>query len=259
MKNNIFYFTGSGNSLKVGKDIGAKLGNAELIPIPKALKEGIDLNCERIGVVFPVYGYGVPRMVVDFLKRLKTNNYVFIIITYGGSGGCTLNQAKNILESVGTKLSAAFGVKMPDNYIPMFNPPSEEEQNKMFKEEEEVIKKVSTIVKNKENYYEENKISLIGRALSKGLYPIAIKNFKSSDKNFWVNEKCLKCSICYMVCPRKNIVMKEGKPTWHGDCEACMACIHWCPPKAIEYGKKSGNKRRYTHPKIKLEEMIINV
>ncbi|MEW9096600.1 MAG: EFR1 family ferrodoxin [Clostridiaceae bacterium] len=258
MKNKIFYFSGSGNSLKVAKDISSKLGNTQLIFIPKALKEGINLECERIGIVFPVYAWGVPRIVVDFLEKIKTNKYVFTVITYGDLGGRTIKQTKNILKNNGTKLNAAFGITMPDNYIPMFNTISEEKQKEIFKTEEEKIKSICSIIKNNEDYNEEEKSPLIGNILSKAVYPMAIKHFKKCDKNFWVNEKCLKCSICHMVCPRKNIIMKDGKPTWNGDCEACMACIHWCPPKAIEYGKKSKDKKRYTNPYIKLEEMIEN-
>ena len=35
----IYYFTGTGNSLKIAKDVGFKLGEHELIFIPELMKE----------------------------------------------------------------------------------------------------------------------------------------------------------------------------------------------------------------------------
>ena len=51
----IFYFTGTGNSLYVAKQL-----DAERISIPQALKqENMTFEAPAIGVVCPVYGQGV--------------------------------------------------------------------------------------------------------------------------------------------------------------------------------------------------------
>jgi len=76
------------------------------------------------------------------------------------------------------------------------------------------------------------------------------------DKGFWVDEKCNSCGICKTACLCGNIALKEGRPVWLHHCEQCLACIQWCPPEAIQYGKKTQRYERYRHPEVKLSDMI---
>ena len=61
----VFYFTGTGNSLYIAKQL------AECpVSIPQAMKqETLDFTDERIGIVAPIYGHEMPQMVKDFLKK----------------------------------------------------------------------------------------------------------------------------------------------------------------------------------------------
>jgi flavodoxin len=63
----IFCFTSTGNSLAVAKRIG---GNLVSIPqiIDRLQPEDSD---DLIGVVFPIYGFGLPKMVARFLRSTK--------------------------------------------------------------------------------------------------------------------------------------------------------------------------------------------
>ena len=60
-KNIIFYFFGTGNSLKVAKDIATAIQDCELISMGKPYK--LSGTYERIGVVYPVYIGGMPGVV----------------------------------------------------------------------------------------------------------------------------------------------------------------------------------------------------
>ena len=72
MRTVINYFTGTGNSLAAAKKIAAVLGGCEIVPIaslantPGAIAPAVD----RVGIVCPVYGFGVPAMVARFTERL---------------------------------------------------------------------------------------------------------------------------------------------------------------------------------------------
>ena len=54
------------------------------------------------------------------------------------------------------------------------------------------------------------------------------------------------------VCPTGTISLSgDGKPEWADTCVQCVACIHRCPVRAIEYGTISLKKGRYHHPEFK--------
>ena len=40
------------------------------------------------------------------------------------------------------------------------------------------------------------------------------------------------------------------------ECERCVACISWCPEKAIDFARKTKGRRRYNNPNVKLKDII---
>ncbi|MBD5476273.1 MAG: flavodoxin family protein, partial [Lachnospiraceae bacterium] len=55
----IFYFTGTGNSLYVAKEL-----DEEIISIPQVIKqERLEFAADSIGIVCPIYGHEMPGMV----------------------------------------------------------------------------------------------------------------------------------------------------------------------------------------------------
>ncbi len=80
--------------------------------------------------------------------------------------------------------------------------------------------------------------------------------FAISTKSFFADEKCTGCGICEKVCSCGSIVVVEGKPKWGGSCTQCLACLHYCPAKAIQYGETTENKGRYVNPNVELKEMM---
>jgi len=89
MKTKIFYFTGTGNSLSVARDIANELEDAELVSIPEIIDVNIEADAPVIGIVFPVYMWGMPSMVVKFVKKLEidTNQHIFAVTTCAGLPG----------------------------------------------------------------------------------------------------------------------------------------------------------------------------
>ena len=69
---------------------------------------------------------------------------------------------------------------------------------------------------------------------------------------FQASDACISCGQCAKRCPMNNITLVNGKPEWGGKCTHCMACICYCPAKAIEYGKKSVGKPRYHFEELNL-------
>ena len=115
----ICYWTGSGNSLWVARTLAQELGGAELNSIADG-KEQRAVDSEVIGLVFPVHIWGVPRLILEFVKELKDRQpaYVFAVAVNAGQVANTLVQLKQVLKKAGLKLSAGFEIPMPSNYIP---------------------------------------------------------------------------------------------------------------------------------------------
>jgi MinD superfamily P-loop ATPase len=82
------------------------------------------------------------------------------------------------------------------------------------------------------------------------------KKLRAKDL-FWVNAACDGCGTCAGVCPSGNIDLEDGRPTWKDHCEICVACLHWCPRRAIQAGRATLKRKRYHHPSVSLSDMLI--
>ena len=94
------------------------------------------------------------------------------------------------------------------------------------------------------------------RALFTQLYKVTYGQVPTMDRNFFADGRCNGCGICAKVCPSGNVSMVDGKPRWAGHCEQCLACLQWCPTKALQYGKKTERYQRYHHPEIKVADVV---
>lgn len=157
MSTEIYYFSGTGNSLAVARDIAEKLGG-KLISIASVMdEERIITDADVIGVVFPTYYEpygGVPLIVRRFVKKLENigSKYIFAICTYGGASVKALNCLDKIINLNGGKLEGRFTVNMPSNmYGPKIN--NTKNQQKMFSVWKENIQVIYGILmpKKKEN------------------------------------------------------------------------------------------------------------
>lgn len=253
----IYYFSGTGNSLKVAKDIASKLGNTDLIKIHSNTTDyESNISYKKVGIVFPVYYYGLPIVVQKFVKNLKLDSsaYVYGVATCGGSVGVAIKQLRDILFNNKVVLSSAFTVIMPDNYQVMYSPPSEEKQNKLFKLQVEKVEYIVDKINDSVTSFYEEKNSIFAKLLGGMLST----NFKphNKDKNFWTDDSCDGCGICSRVCPSNNILMNEDKPQWLHQCEHCLGCMQWCPKHSLQYRKGTINRERYQHPEIRLKDMV---
>src|SRR5665647_3157676 len=74
----IFCFTGTGNSLYAAQTI-ANANNDKVILIADAYKAKqfayTLANNESVGFVFPIYFWGLPTIVDEFIAKLRLNNY----------------------------------------------------------------------------------------------------------------------------------------------------------------------------------------
>ncbi len=246
----IFYFSGTGNSLYTAKKIADSLSE-ETVDIASAYKNK-EFNYsfdddDYLGFVFPVYFYGVPSIVKDFAKKFTASGHPFIfsVITCGGS----IAAADGMFEkALGLKINASYSVKMPDNYIPMYNVPSTLEAKERLEAADKNIDKIIPLLVKKQEKSISNNVK--DRAQTLAMY--AMYDPMRTTKKFYVTENCISCGKCATNCPVDAIQIKDGIPQWVSKkCVQCLACIHRCPTAAIQYGKSTEKRNRYVNPILK--------
>ena len=257
MKTTLYYFTGTGNSLKIARDLSANIPNSRVEPIAKYYRRSsVRDNSEAVGFIFPLYFFGMPAIVVDFVKKieLRASIYTFAVITRGGTPGCALHQLRILRKEESGTLNAGFYVRMGTNFIPRYRIRSQKRMKKYFERAGAKVIKIAQIVNSKKNN-RANDMLLI-RSILLLLYNRWVRSVHYEDRNFWVDKRCNACRICEKVCPVDNIQLKDGRPVWSSQCQQCLACLHFCPVSAIQWGKGTIRKNRYHHPDICVDNII---
>jgi ferredoxin len=265
METTIFYFTGSGNSLANARRLAAELGGARLVSMPRALGEGFVPPSGRIGLVFPTYAYGLPRMVREFAEKavLPEDAYVFAVASSFGIPGPVLRQLSGILRKRGVRLQAGFAVL--DERSSLLEDPDNDAIQKLMisvnrgefpaRSGERMAEITRTVAACRPRRLEgSNRLTnIIGGLLN----PLAVSTFKKMGRQYRSNGSCSGCGTCVRLCPRNNIRLEDGRPVWGDDCEMCHACIQWCPAEAVQHGQTTEDKPRYRNPEVTVQDMLL--
>ncbi len=254
-KNIIFYFTGTGNSLKVARDIAKELENCEIKLITNFKERALEGGYDRVGFVYPIYGSNLPNYFLKFLYHVDFSKskdaYFFAVSTQGANSGNSWFNVSDLLGKQGVKLSGAFQVKMFANYVALYNmKDNAEEQNR---EASAVIKAITSEIKAKMKTDIPTKPNPISKIISN----MIASGFGEKDKGFNCSSDCCGCGICEKVCPVRNIELSNSKPTFKHKCEQCMACIQNCPNKALNYKNKTQKRGRYRNPEVTVQDLFV--
>lgn len=248
----IFYFSATGNSKHLAKVICENSGE-KLVDITECIRENkLDFKAEdgeRLGFVMPVYFYGVPSCVLEFIEKMNLTScgesYAFSAFTCGATTAGAGKMLEKALSKKGIRLSARFAVSMVDNYIPMYEISNKSEALAKLAKAKPEMEKIALQVKNKES----GDFDCIKgpQVMTKFLYPL-YKPFRST-KRFFATDACTGCGICEKGCVSRAIEIKNGKPVWvKKSCTNCLRCIHSCPQRAIQLGKATEKRNRYINP-----------
>ena len=283
----IFYFSGTGNTKWAASKLAAAT-REDLISIapymraddsshnlaePFILKEN-----ERLGFVFPVHGWRVPKLVREFICKmkiqrepsdasaknkakaddcLKNRPFTYCVCTTGDSIGLTIENLNEVisqnpsLQALGiTEVSSSYSLIMPESYIglPFMDvDPKEREIRKKENAAQELAVVCEEIFDRKEGISRlvKGPIPWFFTKVVGGFF----ENVLITDKRFHVEkDRCVKCGICANVCPVGDIKGGHGEyPVWlhHKDCLTCFTCYHHCPHHAIEFGNQTQKKGQY--------------
>ena len=243
MSASIYYFSGTGNSYMIAKTMGENLGVAKLLNIASN-KNHVSDRTKIIGVVFPLYYFGLPVIVEEFFTQLEipSDTYVFIIVTRGHTfaGG-----AKRQLDKVFSEKDRTYNffryITMGDNFpFYMFNP---SDKKVSTARNQRAVKRVASIASTIRMRKDSKVFSILDYspfpAITLRLPRFGYKHFlqiREQDVCFEVDEAiCNGCKKCVRACPVGN-VRHDTKIEWkHENCQMCLACYNCCPQNAIQY------------------------
>lgn len=243
----IFYFSGTGNSQFVAKQIESHI-NDEIISINyymKKDKQNLFKSERPLVFILPTYAWRMPKIVEQWIRKTKFegNKDAYFILTCGDDVGNAGTYAKKLCEEIGLVFQGLAPIIMPENYLLMFPTPDESQSQIILEKAKPHIKLIAKQIQNREKFSEDT-ISIKSKLLS-GPVNLLFYPFFVHDKGFIVMDNCISCNRCVRNCPLNNIELIGGKPVWNGNCTHCVACIASCPTKAIEY--KNASKGRHRH------------
>ena len=58
----IYYFSGTGNSLHIAKELQRRIPDTKLVPILNTGQDQISTNAKTVGFIFPQYASALPKV-----------------------------------------------------------------------------------------------------------------------------------------------------------------------------------------------------
>ena len=283
----VYYFSGTGNSLVVAREIAKGLGG-RMLSIPAAVRKGrVTTRADCIGIVFPAYLaqlHGVPLVVERFVGCLEgiEKKYMFSVATCGGyesfNAVPALKTLSALVKSRGGRIAAEHSIRLPMNnldyrHIPI---PIDKDQGRMFLACRGRVGDICDATRKKRRTRHGAAKSLLNWAMTplyaflKTVYLRELRKYAGEtedsklgfreliplvDRSIRGDDLCDSCGTCVRVCPVGNIAINEGRPTWLHHCEMCLACAEWCPRRAVHHCMRADGNR-YRHPDVTISDML---
>lgn len=243
----ILYFTGTGNSGYAARRIADGLGEP-LLCLNDRIKAGGTAPVEtgeQLVIVTPTYAWRIPRIVKDWLlhTELTGAKRAWFVMTCGSEIGDADRYNRRLCQAKGLACMGTAQIVMPENFIAMFNAPTVEEARRIVAKAEPFIDRAIAAIRAGHMFSPPRK-KLYDRIASSAVNPVFYPLFVKAN-SFTASDVCIGCGKCEKLCPLNNITLQNARPVWGTNCTQCMACICYCPTRAIEYGKKSAGKPRY--------------
>ncbi len=288
----IFYFTGTGNSLYVARQLADRMPAARLVPIVAALHGATAASgpaapvstatpiptstADVVGIVFPVHALTIPIVVRKFVRKLRAGGtrYIFAVATREGTLFRGFPVIDRLLRRHGLRLSAGFILRMWNNEArhASYVIPSTEDIVDVEADLAPRLDKIAACVRSRRDHlvpdvdvtnplpFSPLKNKLVEAIVIGG---IKLAEYIGGVQYFYADESCTKCGVCEKVCLSGKITTVEKAPVWRRDvlCYMCFACLNYCPATAVQIKDIPGVKSytqtngRYTHPYAEVKDI----
>lgn len=279
MSTEIYYFSGTGNSLYVVKELQKRIPDSIIIPMVSLLnKKVISTKRKVVGFVFPVHALTIPIAVKKFIKKtnLKSSEYIFAITTRHGTIFRGFEKIDQLLKKKNKHLNSHFILNMCNNESRHkgYKVPSESDILSLEKVVKEKLDSIQNIISNKINCRKIDSNDsygfpyhpILNYLLEKlVLLAMTVAEYIGGVNYFYIDARCNGCGICEKVCLSQKIKITDNKPIWQKNvlCYMCFACLNYCPEKSVQIknipGVKSYTKEngRYPHPYATVKDIYL--
>lgn len=247
----IFYFTATGNSLYVARELAGESG--QLLSIPQIIKgEQLDFEADEIGFVFPDYAASAPLMVREFVSKAHFKaQYIFSVITFGNFAANVADWWDDFCKEKGLQNHYINTLLMVDNYLPVFD------MNEQMKIDKKISENLTQIVNDIASHREyvshvdaDDRMKEWLKRLQESHFPMEAERLLRLN-----TETCIACGTCAAVCPHGNFRMTDTHAEFSGSCEYCLACVHACPQKALTLERERNPQARFRNENVSLRDI----
>lgn len=257
MKGIIYYFSGTGNNYMLAKDLAALLPSAIIRPMRFLPEDREEIaSCDLVGFCVPSYYSHVSAAVKKYLAdvRFSRGQTVFTVIGCGSSRGRSTEELRELIEAGGGIVKNEYMVVCPGNFILSYGAFPKIYERTVLRGAKRKIIRIAREVADKESTRRLRKALLFSERMEPAVQRI-LETFPRKATEYTVSERCTGCGTCAGVCPVGNIRITDNRPVFDTDCQQCMACIQWCPNRAIDYKNIAGSRKRYRHPEVKVRDL----
>lgn len=234
----IVFFSGTGGTRRVSDELKVSFEN-------KGIQVNtMELNCrskeffpaDYLIMLYPVYACNAPQPIYEWIEKAPLGNGTpTAVISVSGGGNVSPNTACRThcmkkLAKKGYHVTYEKMLCMPSNWITRGD---DRIMILLLRAMKINVDKITDDIMNGRILYA--KPNLMDRLFAK-IGEIEKSFAYKFGKKIIVTGDCVGCAQCAEQCPRENITMVDGKPTFADKCTICLNCIYKCPQKALKPG-----------------------
>ncbi len=261
MSNVIYCYSGTGNTLAASRLVAEKLVDTEIVSmLSLKYNKEIPEKYERVGFAFPTCFGHPPKVVREIGEdvRLHPHQKPFILVSCGGYNILTISDFRKILQTKTQNPIQCFQIILPGSHIIGFSAFPKVIQRLLFRKTQNEAVKISHKIQNNlpTKMKKVFKLKTATRMSQTFNGWLGIKDIFSTETEYFTTDACILCGVCERICPVENIKISSKMVKFGNNCQQCMACIQWCPQRAIAHPNVPKSRKRYHHPDVTLEDMM---
>lgn len=242
MKALILYFSGTGNTKFIAKQIAADLEELQCETMLYSIEDAPKIEPDSYDLLVlgsPKYFEYPVFFFLDYLKKnLPCSSKPVPTMMYCTQASPLMTdftKVKKMLAAKNHNLIIGKSLPVANNFLifKSFEKTTPEKRKANLEAALAECRQLSEkLVKGTPS--EEN----IGKALAVADRAVAVlcnKLFPVFAMKYGAGESCIGCGLCAKKCPKNNIKMANGRPEFGKSCIFCTRCVNNCPVHAITY------------------------